>query len=46
MGYGGDEILDDDVEHEDELDPELLENVALAGARFDWMMRRLREGGN
>jgi bacteriocin-type transport-associated protein len=43
MGYGGQEILDEDVEHEDELDPELLENVALAGARFDWMMRRLRD---
>jgi CRP/FNR family cyclic AMP-dependent transcriptional regulator len=45
MGYGGDEILDDDVQHEDELDPALLETVALAGARFDWMMRRLRGGG-
>jgi bacteriocin-type transport-associated protein len=43
LGYGG-EILDDEVEHEDELDPEVLENVALAGARFDWMMRRLRSG--
>jgi bacteriocin-type transport-associated protein len=45
LGYGAEEILDDAVEHEDELDPELLENVALAGARFDWMMRRLREEG-
>jgi bacteriocin-type transport-associated protein len=45
LGYGGEEILDEDIEHEDELDPELLENVALAGARFDWMMRRLREEG-
>ena len=42
-GYEKGEILDDDVEHEDELDPELLQNVALAGARFDWMMKRLRE---
>jgi len=45
MGYSGEEILDEEVEHEDELDPEVLENVALAGARFDWMMRRLREEG-
>jgi bacteriocin-type transport-associated protein len=44
LGYGGGEILDDEVQHEDELDPEVLENVALAGARFDWMMRRLRSG--
>jgi bacteriocin-type transport-associated protein len=43
MGYGGDgSILDDDVEHEDELDPAVLENVAMAGARFDWMIKRLR----
>jgi CRP/FNR family cyclic AMP-dependent transcriptional regulator len=43
LGYDSDQILDDDVAHEDELDPELLENVALAGARFDWMLKRLRE---
>lgn len=43
LGYDGQGILDDDVEHEDELDPGLLENVALAGARFDWMLKRLRE---
>ena len=44
LGYGHDRnILGDDVEHEDELDPELLDGVAMAGARFDWMMRRLRE---
>ena len=42
LGYGGDEILDEDVEHEDELDPDLLDHVALAGARFDWMLKRLR----
>jgi bacteriocin-type transport-associated protein len=42
LGYGGEEILDEDVEHEDELDPDLLDHVALAGARFDWMLKRLR----
>jgi CRP-like cAMP-binding protein len=42
LGYESERILDDESEHEDELDPELLDNVALAGARFDWMMRRLR----
>jgi CRP/FNR family cyclic AMP-dependent transcriptional regulator len=43
LGYDNDRILDEDVEHEDELDPDLLENLALAGARFDWMLKRLRE---
>jgi bacteriocin-type transport-associated protein len=42
LGYASGEVLDDETEHEDELDPELLDSVALAGARFDWMMRRLR----
>jgi len=41
LGYGGDNVLDDDVTHEDELDPDLLDQVALAGARFDWMLKRL-----
>lgn len=42
LGYESDKILDDDLEHEDELDPELLDHLALAGARFDWMLKRLR----
>jgi bacteriocin-type transport-associated protein len=42
LGYGTDRILDEEVQHEDELDPEVLDNVALAGARFDWMLQRLR----
>ena len=43
MGYENDtRILDEDVEHEDELDPEVLQRVALAGARFDWMLKTLR----
>ncbi len=52
LGYGGETgILDDDVAHEDEIQPELLETVGLASARFDWMLGRLRgapgvEGGS
>jgi CRP/FNR family cyclic AMP-dependent transcriptional regulator len=42
LGYGSGKILDDDVHHEDELDPEMLQNLSLAGARFEWMMERLR----
>jgi bacteriocin-type transport-associated protein len=43
LGYGGkSEILDEDVAHEDEIQPELLETVGLASARFDWMLGRLR----
>lgn len=42
LGYGTGRILDDEVSHEDELDPDVLDNVALAGARFDWMLKRLR----
>ena len=43
LGYDNDRILDEDVEHEDELDPDILQHVALAGARFNWMLKRLRE---
>jgi CRP/FNR family transcriptional regulator, cyclic AMP receptor protein len=42
LGYGSKPNLDDDVQHEDEMTADLLGGVALAGARFDWMMRRLR----
>jgi bacteriocin-type transport-associated protein len=45
LGYGGDRILDDDVRHEDEVDPEVLGSLSLAGARFDWMLKRLRGAG-
>jgi CRP/FNR family cyclic AMP-dependent transcriptional regulator len=31
-----------DFEGSDQLDPSVLEKVAMAGARFDWLMRRLR----
>jgi bacteriocin-type transport-associated protein len=43
MGYEKEtRIFDEDVDHEDELDPEVLQRVALAGARFDWMLKTLR----
>jgi len=42
LGYEGRNVLDDEM-HEDELDPRVLEQVALAGARFEWMLRRLRQ---
>ena len=45
LGYGGDRILDEDVQHEDEVDPAMLDSLALAGARFDWMLKRLRGAG-
>ncbi|MBI1854139.1 MAG: cyclic nucleotide-binding domain-containing protein [Planctomycetes bacterium] len=42
LGYDGKLNLDETVRHEDEMDADLLGGVALAGARFDWMMRQLR----
>jgi bacteriocin-type transport-associated protein len=42
VGYGESEKLEEDVEYQDELDSALLDNVSLAGARFDTILRRLR----
>jgi bacteriocin-type transport-associated protein len=42
LGFESGRLLEDGVEHQDELDPERLDGLALAGARFDWMLRRLR----
>ncbi len=39
--YGLDATLKLDAEYEDELNPDVLELVALAGARFTWMLKRL-----
>ena len=38
MGYGNDA---EDVDAKDELTDDLLDNVHLAGARFDRMLKRL-----
>jgi bacteriocin-type transport-associated protein len=42
LGYGDRAEADDEGRHEDEMDPDVLDSVALAGARFDWMLKRLR----
>ena len=42
-GREGGASLDEDTQDEDEIAPDQLEKVSLAGARFDWFMRRLRE---
>ena len=41
--YGMSEMLDEEVETEDEIDLEALDNTALAGARFDWILGQLRD---
>ena len=38
LGYGR-----ADDEEEEEMAPDTLDNLALAGARFDWLQRRLKE---
>jgi CRP/FNR family transcriptional regulator, cyclic AMP receptor protein len=46
MGYGDDGAsLDDDVELEGELDLNVLDNVHLAGSRFDRMLKKLMGTG-
>ena len=42
LGYGKDTRLDADAMYSDEIDSDMLETVSLAGARFDWLQRRLR----
>lgn len=41
LGYGSDEPLDEDQQYEDELSPEVLDQVHLAGSRFDRVLQRL-----
>lgn len=45
MGFGKGQALDKDVRAADEIDPDHLENISLAGARFTWLLDRLRKGG-
>jgi hypothetical protein len=33
--------LDNDTVYGDEIDSDTLDNLSLAGARFDWLQRRL-----
>lgn len=49
LGYGKrsyqtGESLSSNVTYEDELDPDLMDNLTLGGARFDWMLKRLKVG--
>jgi CRP/FNR family transcriptional regulator, cyclic AMP receptor protein len=41
LGYGAGKPLNEEVEYEDELDPDVLKGVHLAGSRFDRVLRRL-----
>lgn len=42
LGFGGGEKLDEDKEYADEIEGDLLDDVSLAGARFDWLIRRMQ----
>ena len=42
FGDGKVETSGKQLEEEDELDPAILDKVAMAGARFDWLLKRLR----
>jgi CRP/FNR family transcriptional regulator, cyclic AMP receptor protein len=41
LGYAKGQLLNEDYSSED-LSPEMIDNVPLAKARFDWLLRRLR----
>lgn len=41
LGYAKGQLLHEDTDSED-LSPEIVNNVPLAKARFDWLLRRLR----
>lgn len=41
LGYGDGQALQEDIEYADELDDNVLDNVSLAGARFEWILKRL-----
>jgi len=41
LGYAKGQLLNEDNSSED-LSPEIIDNVPLAKARFDWLLRRLR----
>jgi CRP/FNR family transcriptional regulator, cyclic AMP receptor protein len=42
LGYGRIPAKADTIEDEEEVGPMALENLVVAGARFDWMLKRLR----
>ncbi|WP_445632795.1 cAMP-binding domain of CRP [Nostoc sp. DSM 114161] len=40
--YSKGESLNENVEYEDELDSQLLDRMAVAGTKFDWMLKNLK----
>lgn len=40
--YSAEQALDEAIEYEDEIEPNILDYVDLARARFDWLLKRLR----
>ncbi|MGB6299671.1 MAG: bacteriocin-type transport-associated protein, partial [Rivularia sp. (in: cyanobacteria)] len=47
LGYGKSSYqigqrLSQNIQYDDEIDLNLMENVLLGGARFDWMLKRLK----
>lgn len=42
LGYAKGQLLTEDFESEEDMSPETLDNVPLAQARFDWLLRRLK----
>lgn len=46
LSYGKDQPLDENCEYENELSADFLAHVALAGARFDWMLKKIRVGNS
>lgn len=40
--YQTGEKLSQDIEYEDEIDLDVMDNLSLGGARFDWMLKRLK----
>lgn len=42
LGYDPGQTLDEDVVYDSEIDTDILDNLTLAGARFDWLQKRLR----
>jgi CRP-like cAMP-binding protein len=43
MGYESGEEFDEHVEYQDELDPGVLDNIHLAGSRFDKLLKQVME---
>jgi|SRR5579871_186238 len=46
LGYGSAQITGEQANGADEIDPAVLDNVSLAGSRFDFLQRRLRALGS